>query len=114
MPHPKLGYHLKDGTRVPGTTTIIGRFKDSGALLYWACEQGKAIERGEIGKLYDRRDAAAEAGTIAHGLVECHINNDDPAAMLDGVAPDIKEKAEQAFESYLLWARTTNLKIIEQ
>jgi hypothetical protein len=114
MPHPKSGYHLKDGTRVPGTTTIIGRFKDSSALLYWACEQGKAIERGEIGKLYDRRDAAAEAGTIAHGLVECHINNDDPAALLDGVSPDVGKKAKQAFESYLMWERTTNLKIVEQ
>ena len=55
MAHPKGGYKL-DGKRVPGTTTIIGRFKDSGGLLYWAFEQGKAAERGEIEKLYDRRD----------------------------------------------------------
>lgn len=114
MPHPKGGYRLKDGTRVPGTTTIIGRFKESNALLYWACEQGKAIERGEISHLYDKRDAAAEAGTIAHALVECHIDNDDPAAVLDGLSPDIEEKAKQAFESYLLWERITNLKIVEQ
>lgn len=70
MPHPTQGYRLKDGTRVPGVTTIIGRFKDSGALLYWACEQGKAIERGEISKLYDKRDSSAESGTICHDLVE--------------------------------------------
>lgn len=114
MPHPKSGYHLKDGTRVPGTTTIIGRFKDSSALLYWACEQGKAIQRGEISKLYDRRDAAAEAGTIAHGLVERYINNDDPAALLDGVSPDVGKKAQQAFDSYLTWERMTNLKIVKQ
>ena len=55
-PHPKFGYRDESNKRVPGTTTIIGRFKDSGGLLYWACEQGKAIERGEISKLYDKRD----------------------------------------------------------
>lgn len=114
MPHPKGGYRLKDGTRVPGTTTIIGRFKKADALLYWACEQGKAIERGEISSLYDRRDAAADAGTIAHALVECHIANDDPAGVLDGIPPDIGRQAKQAYEAYLIWERTTKIKIVEQ
>lgn len=113
MPHPKGGYKV-DGKRVPGTTTIIGRFKESGGLLYWACEQGKAIERGEISSLYDKRDEAAESGTLAHGLVECHINNDDPAALLDGVSDEIRRQAEQAFKAYLSWERMTKLKIIEQ
>ena len=62
MGRPTLGYRLKDGTKVPGVTTIIGRFKDSGGLLWWAFEQGQAAERGEINSLYDKRDAAAEAG----------------------------------------------------
>lgn len=76
MPHPTGGYKNKKGQKVPGVTTVIGRFKDSGGLLYWACEQGKAIERGEISRLYDRRDAAADAGTIAHSLVEMYINGE--------------------------------------
>jgi len=73
MPHPKGGYRLSDGTRVPGVTTIISRFKDSGGLLWWAFEQGQAAQRGEINSLYDKRDEAATAGTICHDLVEKYI-----------------------------------------
>ena len=65
MPHPKQGYKTQDGKRAPGVTTIIGRFKDSGGLLWWAFEQGKAAERGEINSLYDKRDEAGDAGTLA-------------------------------------------------
>ncbi len=76
MAHPKGGYRTTDGTKVPGVTTILGRFKDSGGLLWWAFEQGKAAQRGEINSLYDKRDSAAEAGTIAHDLVEMHIKGE--------------------------------------
>ena len=112
MPHPKGGYKLKDGTRVPGTTTIIGRFKESGGLLYWACEQGKAIERGEISSLYDKRDEAAEAGTLAHSIVEAHINGEGWDISL--YPQEIQDQATQAFEAYLTWERMTKLEIIEQ
>jgi len=115
MAHPKGGYKLKDGTKVPGVTTIIGRFKDSGGLLYWACEQGKAIERGEIEKLYDKRDEAADAGTLAHSMVEAYINNIalDISQFSPCPANTVKQ-AQQAFEAYLSWEKMTNLKIIEQ
>jgi len=76
MGRPKGGYINKNGIRVPGTTTIIGRFKDSGGLLYWAFEQGKAAQRGEISSLYDKRDEAGEAGTIAHALIEMHLRGE--------------------------------------
>ncbi len=64
MPHPKGGYKTQDGKRAPGVTTIIGRFKDSGGLLWWAFEQGKAAERGEINSLYDKRDEAGDADLL--------------------------------------------------
>jgi len=68
MPTPKKGYFLKDGTNVPGTTTIIGRFKESGGLIQWAYNRGK-----EGLKLYESRDKAAELGTIVHSMVEEYI-----------------------------------------
>jgi hypothetical protein len=112
MAHPKGGYRNANGVRVIGVTTVIGRFKDSGGLLYWAFEQGKAAERGEIDKLYDRRDQAAESGTLAHSMVEAHINGEDFSM------PDLPEKtineARNAFDSYLNWERLTRLKIVEQ
>ena len=112
MPHPKGGYKLKDGSKVPGVTTIIGRFKESGGLLYWACEQGKAIERGEISNLYDKRDEAAEAGTLAHLMVEAYINGH--TFNVSKYPQAIQNQAQQAFGAYLTWERMTNLKIVVQ
>jgi len=111
IPHPRLGYKLADGTKVPGTTTIIGRFKDSGGLLYWAFEQGKAAERGEISKLYDRRDQAADAGTLAHAMVEAYINKDPEPSIPD---TDIGKQARQGFENYLRWQSNNRIQIIKQ
>jgi len=106
MAHPSGGYRNKDNKRVPGTTTIIGRFKDSGGLLYWAFEQGKAAERGEIERLYDKRDEAAESGTIAHAMVEAHIDGKP--------LPDGPQDSVNAFKAYLTWESMTKLKIVEQ
>jgi len=112
MPHPKNGYTL-DGVRVPGVTTIIGRFKDSNALLYWAFEQGKAAQRGEIAKLYDKRDEAAEAGTLAHSMVEAHIHGES----LPDLSPypeNIQKQAQQGFDNYIQWAENNRIEIVYQ
>lgn len=110
MPHPTAGYRNAAGKKVPGVTTIIGRFKDSGALLFWAFEQGKAAERGEIKSLYDKRDQAADHGTHAHDLVEKHIKGLDIFEELS-VAPD---QVKSALNAYLKWESMTKLKIVEQ
>jgi len=109
MARPASGYRLKDGTRVPGVTTIIGRFKDSGGLLYWAFEQGQAAERGEISNLYDKRDEAADAGTLAHNLVEEHLKGNEPTIL---IGDDIGKQAWQGYQNYLRWEKTTNMKIV--
>ena len=113
MAHPKSGYKNSEGKRVRGVTTVIGRFKDSGGLLYWAFEQGKAAERGEIERLYDKRDAAAESGTLAHSMVEAHINGKE-FVIPDDMPAETVEEAQNAFQSYLSWASMTKLKIVEQ
>lgn len=111
MPHPKGGYKTKAGKKAPGVTTIIGRFKDSGGLLYWACEQGKAIQRGEISSLYDKRDEAADAGTLAHACVEAHLHN-LPLPMLPD--NDIGKQARQGYENFLQWNEANRLEIVAQ
>ena len=111
MPHPKIGYKI-DGKSVPGVTTIIGRFKASGGLLFWAFEQGKAAERGEISKLYDKRDEAAEAGTLAHSLVEAHINGE--SLEISGASAQIILQAKQGFENYLQWQDDNKIEIVQQ
>lgn len=111
MPHPKSGYRLTDGTKVPGVTTIIGRFKESGGLLRWAYSQGQAAQRGEISDLYDKRDAAAEAGTLAHSLVEAHINGLPLPIMPDN---DVGKQAVQGLENYIHWQEDNRIQVIKQ
>lgn len=110
MPTPKAGYFLASGEKVPGTTTIIGRFKDSGALMFWAFKQGK------LGKdrLYEEAEKAADIGTLAHAMVEAHIKGENPAIALGNADHEMKVKAHSAFNAYLAWERMTKLRVIDQ
>ena len=110
MPTPKAGYFLASGEKVPGTTTIIGRFKDSGGLMHWAFKQGK------LGKdrLYEEAEKAADIGTLAHAMVEAHIKGAGPECMLVNASDDMREKARSAFNAYLAWERMTKLRVIDQ
>ena len=66
---PPVIYKDHHGNRLPSVTTIIGRFKESGGLLYWANQQG--LE----GKTLDQaRAEVTTPGTLAHKAVEDHIN----------------------------------------
>lgn len=99
------------GDKLPSVTTILGRFKDSGPLLHWAFGQGKAAERGEIRRLYDKRDEAAEIGTVAHDMAEAHIHKIDPMACLrdSGLVEDHAHTALQAFEMFERWEQIANV-----
>lgn len=112
MPTAKAGYRV-NGTKVPSVTTVISRFKDSGALLSWAFNQGQACERGEITGLYDKRDEACSAGTLAHLMVEKHINW-EPAPDLSEYPSEIVTQAQRGFENYLQWQSDNRIEIIHQ
>jgi hypothetical protein len=81
--------------------------------MFWAFEQGKAAERGEIDRLYDRRDEAAEAGTLAHAMVEAHIAG-EPLPEIADVHDQVVDMARMGFENYLRWEATTKMQIVEQ
>jgi len=126
MAHPKKGYWLPDGTKAAGTTTVIGRFKESGGLLWWAFEQGKAAERGEINSLYDKRDEAGLSGTGVHFMVWMrlseHFNADlskiDVLDMGDDgkitLTDDVRNEIQTGFDAYMQWERMTKLTITHQ
>lgn len=105
MPTPRQGYYLADGTtRVPSVTTITGRFKDSGGLIHWAWSQGRD------GKDFrEERDIAADAGTLAHALVEAHVRGQDPEPLLVSAEPAIRRQGEQGYQNWLVWAEQTKI-----
>lgn len=92
------------GNKLPSVTTILGRFKDSGGLLYWANKAG--LE----GKTLDEaREPAATAGTLAHDLVEAHLRGEpEPVLQADS---DVLAKAKAAYATYLKWEAMTKLEV---
>jgi len=108
MGRPINGYRNAAGERIPGVTTIIGRFKESGGLLQWAFKQGQA----GVPHLYHERDKAAEAGGIAHDMIEAHIlKKPFPDCMQH--PEELQKKARNAFEQYLEWRGQTSIEILE-
>jgi len=108
MPTPKSGYFNKEGKKVPGTTTIIGRFKESGALIYWAYNRGK-----EGLELYESRDKAAELGTIVHGMVEGFVQRGEWLWLHDLSEKD-KKAVQSANEAFQEWFESNKFEIVEQ
>jgi hypothetical protein len=105
MGRPKDGYFI-DGERVPSVTTILSRYKESGGLLYWAWQQGKD------GKDFrETRDAAADAGTCAHEMVECDIRG--KAFDASKYKPETFIKADGAYQGYLEWKDQTKLEVAD-
>lgn len=125
---PTAPYYTKDGTRVPGTTTIIGRFKDSGALIHWAYKLGR--EHGVLEQRvrheelpadthiprnqYDVAEKAADIGTLAHAMVEKHIDGENPEDALSDISEEDRDKARNAFVEYLEWEGQTKVKFLSQ
>lgn len=114
MPTPRAGYKLADGTRVPGTTTILGRWKESGGLLQWAFQQG----RNGASSLYEQRDAAAEVGTMAHQMCDAWMREPDSMAAVDATlaefhpSPEQAEKARTAFGAFQTWVHSNRAELI--
>lgn len=122
MPTPKAGYRVADGARVPSVSTILSRFKDSGALIKWAYTTGRSHGfsegRGEDApqSLYEVSGKAADIGTAAHAMVEAVIAGEEPRLREEYMALDVegREKAENAFGMYEQWASQSKLVIVAQ
>jgi hypothetical protein len=90
-------YKLKDGTLVPGVTTIL-QVLAKPALIHWAWDLGcKGIDYKKF------RDDKAEIGTLAHYLVMCHFKNIEPDTS-DYSAKQI-DQAENCLLSFYEWEK---------
>lgn len=109
MGRPAQGYKNAAGVRIPGTTTIISRFKESGGLLQWAFKQGQS----GAASLYEERDAAGLAGNVAHDMIERHIlGTDKDCGPLPQCSPEILAKAQNAYAQFLEWREQTKIEIV--
>jgi len=109
-------YLLEDGTRVPGVTTVIGRFKEAGGLIHWANQLGmEGID------YRDARDTAADAGTLGHSMVDKFITGGEASeAVVDFIAAnecDSTDKrielAQQAYQSFKIWWSASKIRVLE-
>jgi hypothetical protein len=129
MATPKQGYRNSQGVKIPSVTTVLSRFKDSGALVQWAYKQGREHENLAMrnlegpAHLYDVTGKAALAGTIAHDLIEAHIlglpgkRAGRPVCVSvawekHATAPkDVLARAHNAYHQFLAWLDNTKLTI---
>lgn len=102
---PKSGYVNAAGQKIPGTTTIIGRFKDSGGLIQWAYRCGK-----DGVDINSARDRAADAGTVCHEMIDAYLHSREFKA--NGYDPAIVKQAVHAFLGFLEWKAQTSLKLV--
>ena len=102
MGRPSSGYRV-GGEKVPGTTTITGRFMESGGLVWWAFRQGQ--QDPDASSPYAARDEAAKVGTIVHEMVEAHLRGEDPESVeaREGASGEVLEQADTAFGGFLDW-----------
>ena len=106
MARPTHGYRTKDGKRVPGVTTIVSKFKDSGGLIHWAWQLGVDGEDYRV-----KRDDAGSLGTLTHELIEAHIRGQDPWAT---ASPEEMKKAMVGLTAFQGWAQASRLEVVEQ
>jgi hypothetical protein len=103
---PKIEYKLKSGERVSGVTTIIGQNLGWGKnqLMWWAWNEGK-----EGRDFRETKERAADAGTLAHYLIDCDIKG--KTVEIPETPKEVYDKAYQCYFNYLEWKRAYNLKV---
>lgn len=140
MPTQRGGYFTQDGKRIPSVTTILSRYKESGALIHWAAGQSAkyikeqaanlplipyqqynlghikhAIDRFEVLKLCDAAKTAYR--TVRDDAAEAGTLAHDAVEHWikgDPVAFDESEsgrKAKVAFDAFMEWSSQTQLKV---
>ena len=103
---PTQPYYV-NGRRVPSVTTVLSRYKESGALMYWSWNEGR-----EGRDFRDTKQKAADAGTLAHAMVEANIKG-RPVDLdkFPGLTLETRSNATHAFRAYLEWKERVHLKV---
>ena len=105
---PTKPYILADGSKVPGTTTVLGASLgwSKRPLMIWAHTMGL-----EGKSLDEARDIAANIGTIAHEAAECHIKGKQ--FIMPALDPEGSAKVQSAYEAYLEWRDDSRIDVVD-
>jgi len=103
----RIIYKNKAGERLPGVTTIIaGLGWNKEGLMWWANQMG--LE----GKSHrDVAEKAADAGTLAHAMIELELKG-RPAPQTGDIDPAIVSRAETAYLGWCQWAELVKFQLI--
>jgi len=97
-------YKTKDGTRVPGVTTVLNELAKP-ALIHWAWDLGiKGIDYRV------HRDELADIGTLTHSMVLADLRGEEYDSSEYSKA--LIDRAENCFISYLEWKKRREIKPI--
>ena len=138
---PRRNYIQKTtGRKVPGVTTYLGILAKP-ALIWWGYKQGldnyerlsaevalyaqeitddpvetktyleKLIQSFPVLGLYDKRDKAADAGTLGHELIECDLQ-DRELPDTSRYPVEVREKAEGCYLAFLDWRKNNNITVL--
>lgn len=134
---PPRNYRQKTtGRKVKGVTTHLSVLSKP-ALIYWGFKQGMSnferlmallaetakgdsareyiinpiIQGFQATPLYEKRDKAADAGTLAHSFFEAHIKG-LPEPKTEGLPADVVSKAEGCYITFLDWEKSNSVKYI--
>ena len=101
-------YTLKDGTLVPGVTTIL-KLLSKEALVGWANRLG--LENIEVRRYVDE---LADIGSLAHYFVDCDVKGKprDPETLKD-YTENHRVGAEICFNKFLEWKKETGFEPIK-
>lgn len=102
---------------MPSVTTITGRFKDAGGLMYWHWEQGR-----DGHDFRETKQAAANVGTLVHRMVELSLrgeavgprDDDEMELRILWGMPSLVEKAKKAFGAFEEWSAGFKLEPVAQ
>lgn len=109
MGRPSAYYlgEAKPRNRVPSVTTVLRLWGDPGGLIWWAHKQGL-----DGIPLQQARQAACNAGTIGHRMIEEHLRGGMPRAV-GSEDEGVLAAAEAGFRAYMEWKDMLNLRYEE-
>lgn len=100
---PRPEYRLKNGTLVPGVTTVTGVL-DKPSLLPWAFNGGKGSPPELTFPKWQeaQRDNTAGVGTIAHYKIRCYLSGVEEQYG-EGWEEEHIKMAEVPFQTFMKW-----------